>query len=197
VLYDHRDELSIIARSLVFSVPLLSDLTDTETGNLGARSRKLFTLAGFYSATKALLDEIEPEAHELRRELAVEYWRAVIEQFPEWQQVYRREATAGEVRQDFIHTHGIVLHALGRIGNALLREAQDPKAWEPTLLRLRDIDWHRASSFWEGRAVIGGAVTRGSANVVLTTAAIRGALGLPLTPDERRAEEAFQRGEIA
>ena len=48
---------------------------------------------------------------------------------------------------------------------------------------------------WEGRALLGGKVSKTAANVLLTTAAIRTALGLPLPPEEQHAEDAFTRGE--
>jgi DNA sulfur modification protein DndB len=195
VLYDHRDEISALTRLVVMRSPFLRDLTETETSNLAQRSRKLFTLSALYTANKALLEDIAVEAFERRVDLATRYWELVVDQFPEWSQVFNREITAGEVRQDFIHTHGIVLHALGKIGNSLVRKSKSPSSWAPVLRKLRTLDWHRASATWEGRAVIGGRVSKSAANVLLTTAAIRCILGLPLPPDEQRAEDAFQGGE--
>lgn len=195
VLYDHRDEMSALTRLVVLRSPFLRDLTETETSNLAQRSRKLFTLSALYTATKALLEGTEDENFERRVDLATKYWEAVAEQFPEWGQVYNREITAGEVRQDFIHTHGIVLHALGKVGHSLLEKKRTPSSWMPALRKLRDLDWHRASGTWVGRAVIGGRVSKSAANVLLTTAAIRTAMGVPLPPDEQRAEDAFAGGD--
>jgi len=195
VLYDHRDELSTLTRLVVIRSPFLRDLTEMETSNLAQRSRKLFTLSALYTATKALLEGAEDETFERRVDLAARYWELVAQQFPEWGQVFKREITAGEVRQDFIHTHGIVLHALGKVGNSLLSESRTPSSWATTLGKLRELDWHRTSGIWEGRAVIGGRVSKSAANVLLTTAAIREVMGLPLPPDEQRAEAAFQGGE--
>src|SRR5690606_15086611 len=48
VLYDHRDPLSTVAKEAVLRSPFFSDLTEMETSNLAARSRKLFTLSAFY-----------------------------------------------------------------------------------------------------------------------------------------------------
>ena len=62
------------------------------------------------------------------------------------------------------------------------------------LRKLTGIDWHRSNAAtWQGRAIVGGSVSKNSANVLLTTATIRRALGLQLTPEESRAEEAFNR----
>lgn len=196
VLYDHRDPMSTISKLVVLQSPLLKDLTEMETSNLAARSRKLFTLSALHTANTALLEEIEPDSLTERVDLAAQFWRVVAEQFPSWQQVHRGEVTAGEVRQDFIHTHSIVLHAIGNVGNTLLRGRKDAAAWERPLKKLRDIDWHRSSAAtWEGRATVGGKVTKGRANVLLTTALIRTALSLPLPPEEQRAEDVFNRGE--
>ena len=54
-------------------------------------------------------------------------------QFPDWRKVQERKLTAGEIRRDFIHSHGITLQALGRIGNGLFREeAYGAQAAAPT-----------------------------------------------------------------
>lgn len=194
VLYDHRDEMSAITRMIVMKSPLLRDLTETESSNLAQRSRKLFTLSAFHNATKALLDGTETQPFDRRVELASRYWEIVAEQFPEWGQVHNRDVTAGEIRTDFIHTHGIVLHALGKVGHTVVSGKRS--TWAPTLKKLRDLDWHRSNSTtWEGRAMIGGRVSKSAANVLLTTSVIRTSLGLPLPPDEQRAEDAFQGGD--
>ena len=143
VLYDHRDPMAAISRLVVSQTPLLSDLTEMESSNLAPRSRKLFTLSALHTATSALLDEVKPDSLTERVDLATNFWRVVAEQFPAWRQVYRGDITAGEVRQDFIHTHSITLHALGRVGNSLLRESQTPSTWEKRLKKLGTIDWHR------------------------------------------------------
>ncbi len=43
--------------------------------------------------------------------------------------------------------------------------------------------------------MVGGKVSKGASNVLLTTAYIRNVMGLALPPDEQRAEDAFKRGE--
>jgi DNA sulfur modification protein DndB len=195
VLYDSRDEMSILTKRVVFDSPLLRDLTELETSNLAARSRKLFTLSALYNANRSLLEGFDGESLERRTELASQYWAAVADYFPEWRHVNERLVTAGEVRRDFIHSHGIVLHALGKVGGTLLRRSTKPASWRPYLKHLADIDWRRTNPEWEGRATLGGKVSKSAANVLLTTATIRGALGLELTPEEQRHEDMFDRGE--
>lgn len=196
VLYDQRDEMSALTRLVVFRSPFFRDLTDMEVSNLASRSRKLFTLSALYTGNKALLDGIDEPSIETRVDLAAAYWELVAHQFPEWAQVRDRAVSAGEIRRDFIHSHSIVLHAIGKVGNSLLRSSSSPARWKPYLRKLSNLDWHRGNSAtWEGRALLGGRVSKGSANVLLTTAAIRHALGMELPADEQRLEEAFVKGE--
>ncbi|MBY4111463.1 DNA sulfur modification protein DndB [Rhodococcus fascians] len=196
VLYDHRDDLSAITRVVVFQSDFYNDLTETESSNLATRSRKLFTLSAMYSANRALLDGLDDSSFDQKVEMAQVFWDTVSKYIPEWTQVRQREVSAGEIRRDFIHSHGIVLHSLGKVGNTILRDTPDKKKWPKILKQLGDIDWHRSnSSVWEGRAMSGGRVSKSAGNVLLTTALIRRTLGIPLPADEQRAETAFNGGD--
>lgn len=196
VLYDHRDEMSAIAKLVVMRSPFFNDLTEMETSNLSLRSRKLFTLSALYNANKALLNGVEEELLERRVDIAARYWKVVADQFPEWHQVRARDVSSGEVRRDFIHSHGVVLQSLGKIGNALIRKSRDERHWSIVLEKLQTIDWHRSNAtVWEGRATVGGKVSKGASNVLLTAGYIRSALGLELPPDEQQAEDSFNRGD--
>ncbi|MGH9941523.1 MAG: DNA sulfur modification protein DndB [Pyrinomonadaceae bacterium] len=69
-------------------------------------------------------------------------------------------------------------------------------SWKRPLGKLKSIDWSRSNArLWEGRAMIGGRVSKAGHNVTLTTNAIKQHLGVKLTPDEQRVEDAFPRGE--
>lgn len=190
VLYDHRDEQSQLTRLLVLKSSFFRDIVEMERSTLSPRSRKLFTLSSLYQATRALLSEMEDLDVEERAKIAADYWEAVAAQIPEWKMVRARKMSAGEVRQDFIHSHGTVLHALGRLGSALLRER--PNDWKTLVKKLGTLDWARSNtSLWEGRAMIGGRVSKAGHNVKLTTNAIKQHLGLALTPEEQRVESAY------
>jgi DNA sulfur modification protein DndB len=103
---------------------------------------------------------------------------------------------ASEVRADYIHSHGMALKAIGRVGNVLLRER--PKAWKRSLKQLSGIDWRRSNAkLWEGRAMIGGRMSKAESNVILTINVLKKGLRLPLTPEEQRLENALTRGDHA
>ncbi|PWW23473.1 DNA sulfur modification protein DndB [Geodermatophilus normandii] len=191
VLYDHRDSHASLSRLLVLRCPAFRGFVEMESSSLAKASRKLFTLSAIHGATRTLLEGLGDMEQEQAFSLADQWWRAVDEQLPEWQGVRNREMRSPEVRADFIHTHGITLAALARVGNTMLRENRDVEAWQSTLASLRTLDWSRQNPLWEGRALVGGRVVKGQTNVLLTTAAIRQHLGMDLPPDERRAEAAL------
>jgi DNA sulfur modification protein DndB len=195
VLYDQRDRLAGVAKQVVFQSRILRDLVETEKSNLSIRSRKLFTLSALHTSTKALLDGHGDKTHDEQLQIAEAYWRALIDHFPDWARVASQEVTAGEIRRDFLHAHGIVLHALGKVGNQLVRTSLSPTMWHKRLAPLRKLDWSRANhATWEGRAMVGGKISKSSANVILTTNLIREAVGQNLTDEEQAAEDAFRRG---
>ncbi|MDD3472939.1 MAG: DNA sulfur modification protein DndB [Syntrophaceae bacterium] len=194
VLYDHRDESAKLAKLIALKSSAFRDVVEMEKSTLSARSRKLFTLSAIYTATTALLSGIETEPEDEKASIAIEFWNEIDKHITEWGLVRTRQVTAGDVRQDFIHSHGVALHALGRVGNELL--LKHPQEWKEYLQKLKPVDWSRRNSeLWEGRAMIVGRVSKANQNVILTTNIIKKHLGLELRPEERVFEEEFQRGE--
>ena len=99
---------------------------------------------------------------------------------------------ASEIREGYIHSHGIALQAIGKAGNALLQG--NPTGWKTRLKGLAQIDWSRKNAkLWEGRAMIGGKVSKVTTNVILTTNVIKQQLGIELAPEEQRVEDAVNR----
>ncbi|MCC6781768.1 MAG: DNA sulfur modification protein DndB [Planctomycetes bacterium] len=190
ILYDHRDERSNIAKEVLKRTETFQEVVEYEPSTLSPKSRKLFTLSAIYTAVHALIHGVEKPTEEVAA-FAIDFWDTIAKQFPEWEAVRLRRMPAGEVRAEFIHSHGIALHALARVGNHFLRE--DTKNWKKILTRVRGLDWSRHNAkLWEGRALSGGRVSKSGNHVALTTAAIKKHLGLPLSAEEQRAETAFQ-----
>ena len=195
VLYDHRDDLAQVVKLVILQSPIFKDLVEMERSTLSVRSRRLFTLSAMYGATRSLLSDLTYETIEETSSAANEYWHEVAKHIPEWSAVRDREMSSAEVRRDFLHSHGIALHALGRLGNSLLHSGEP---WKRKLRALRKVDWARSRArVWEGRAMIGGRVSKSGNNVTLTTNHIKKVVGVPLTPEEERVERAFKRGKNA
>ena len=195
LLYDHRSDLSKIARLVALRSSAFKDVVEMERSTLSERSRKLFTLSAIYTGNAALLEEgSEFPGFEHASKRCIEYWDEIAKHLPEWGYVRAGKMTAGEVRRDFLHSHAIVLQALGSVGNSLL-QLSGAGTWKQRVKALKGIDWSRSNAkLWEGRALIGGRVSKASHNVTLTTNVIKRRVGLELSPDELRVEQAFKRG---
>lgn len=194
LLYDHRDQKAHLARSVVARSATFKNLVEMEKTSLSPRSRKLFTLSAVYSANCALIGDADLESLDDLAESCADYWDEIAQYIPEWGFVRESKMTAGEVRRDFIHSHSIVLQVLGEIGHHL--QSKFPKDWRKRAAGLAAIDWSRSNgAIWEGRALLGGRVSKARQNVVLTKTAVKQHLKLPLSPEEHRLEEAFKRGE--
>lgn len=192
LLYDHRNDKAKLARLVVMKSDLFREIVDLEKNSLALRSRRLFTLSAFYSACADLVADLASGDLEHDAKIARDYWEAVADYFPTWRQVRDGRIAASEIREGFIHSHGIALQAIGKAGNALLKT--HPGRWKSKLKSLKTIDWSRTNArLWEGRAMIGGRVSKVSANVTLTTNVVKKAFGLALAPDEERIEMAINR----
>ncbi len=195
ILYDHRSAAANVAKHLSLTSRVFKNLIETEKSSLAPRSRKLFTLSALHFAIIEMLSEKELEDFTTATKKTQEFWELVAAQIPEWNFVRESKMTSGDVRRDFIHSHAIVLQALGRVGRAVfqLPSGDLPK----TLRRLKNIDWSRTNSVaWEGRAMVGGSMAKSGQNITLTNNEIKRVLGLALSPDEQLAEDALQASRI-
>jgi DNA sulfur modification protein DndB len=194
ILYDHRDPLSELARNLIKTVSFFKGFTETEKTTISNRSIKLFTLSSVYQGTKALLDKTKKTEVITAEEeaLARDFWEHIGKHIPDWQLAATRKVSAAELRKTFIHAHGLALVALGRMGHDLI--TAHPRAWKTKLKALKKVDWTRTNSLiWDGRATVGGRVSKARDNIVLTTNLLKNQLRLPLNDDEKKLESEFKK----
>ncbi len=188
-LYDHRDSSSELARYLMLNVTVFKQLTEKEKSTISNRSSKLFTLSSIKQASRALLRKgLKTSVTEEEKKLAGTYWSVVAEQMPDWQKALDRKVATAELRQNYIHSHGIALHALGVAGAELI--AKHPKDWHSKIKQLRKIDWSRSNvDLWEGRAMVHGRISKALSNIQLTANVVKKAYGLRLTAEDQALEK--------
>lgn len=190
LLYDHRNDKAKLARHIIMKSEIFRDIVDLERSSLAPRSRKLFTLSAFYNACSDLVRDIATGNLEQDANLGRDFWENVAKYFPAWGKVREGKLAAYELRQDFIHSHGIALQAIGKAGNALLKG--NPGGWKVRLKNLGAINWARSNArLWEGRALIGGKVSKATTNIILTTNVIKKQLGIELDPEEAKVEDSM------
>ena len=155
ILYNSREEDSIIAKRVVNEVSAFKDLTEKERTAISNRSKALFTLSAICTATSELLKGYDASTDE-KATLAVRFWSEVDRHIPEWAQVRKGELKSSAVRQNSICSLSITLVAIGASGCALLR--QYPDSWADRLKQLDQIDWRKKNPLWEGLVFVNGKV---------------------------------------
>lgn len=184
-LYDHRDATSELARFVAHHSEAFKGVTEMERNTISNRSTKLFTLSSIKHACRALLRKSQKDqVSEQEKALAKQFWDTVAANIPDWKRARNREVSTADLRQNYIHSHGVALHALGIVGAQLLSEK--PNRWKPALSRLKQLDWSRSNNkLWEGRAMVRGRISKASTNVLLTAIAIKRRLGMTLSAEEK------------
>lgn len=190
ILYDHREPFARLTDRLVKTVSIFKGMTEMAKSTISNRSRKLFTLSSIYSASRRLLrNRAGEKVTEAEEKIARDFWTEISKNMPDWQDAVDRKVTPSELRRDYIHAHGIALQSLAIAGGDLIVE--EPSQWKNRLSKLRNIDWSRTNTeLWEGRAMIGGRIGKAQNQVILTANVIKRALGIRLTPEEKKVEDA-------
>jgi len=192
ILYDHRDPLSALARTLIEKVGVFRNLTEIEKTNISNRSTKLFTLSSIFQGTVSLLRKSQNSKEVSKKDvsLAIGFWENVCSNMKDWQLAAEKSVSTHELRQDYIHSHALAMHAIGRLGASLLSTAN--KDYKKELKKLRKIDWARKNkALWEGRAMIAGKISKSHNSVILTTNHLKNTFRLKLTPEEKKVEQEY------
>ncbi|ELY1861859.1 DNA sulfur modification protein DndB [Serratia marcescens] len=186
-LYDHRDISSNLARYLAMSVQPFVGLTEMEKSSISTLSNKLFTLSSIKQATRALLGR-EPKEDDFDEstQIAALYWQTTFQMMPDWQLAVKKEVSPTQLRQDYVHAHGIGLQALGLLGRSLLEI--HPDCWQEKMLKLKEFNWRKSNPELIKRAMQHGKLSKSSTAIQLTSNALKTALSLPLTPEEQELE---------
>ncbi len=155
ILYNSREEDSIIAKKVVDSVPAFIGLTEKEKTAISNRSIALFTLSAICTATSVLLKDIAMSLEE-RINLAISFWTTVANYMPEWVEVKNGNMKSSELRKNYVCSLSITLVAIGAAGNELLRLF--PDIWQIKLNKLNSIDWRKNNPLWDGLIFVNGKV---------------------------------------
>ena len=105
---------------------------------------------------------------------------------PDWQLALRKEVTTSELREQYVHAHGVMLQAMGNIGADLIVKSE--ATWKRSLKKLKNIDWSRVDGPWTKRSMEHGRISKARIKVILTGNYIKQQLGIPLNPVEEDAE---------
>lgn len=155
ILFNSREESSIIAKEVVTNVSVFTGLTEKEKTTVSNRSKALFTLSAISSATVELLKDMKLDTQAKIR-LAIEFWNEVALNMPEWLAVMRQEKHSSEVRGSSICSLSITLVAIGYGGNKLIHAY--PQGWKKYVANLARVDWKKDNTTWNELVFVNGKV---------------------------------------
>lgn len=188
-LYDSRDVLAVVTRTVISEIPFLNEFVDKEKDNLGKFSSAFFTLNTFYTANRRILKrgDCDDEFYFFLKK----FWGLICEHMVPWNEVKNKEISKKELREQYIATQSVVIQALGRVGNYFYEHPEyELEVYLPTI---SNINWKRNSDNWKLRVIrSNGRMINNTDSIRLTGNVIKEYMGLPLTEDETFAEVEFK-----
>ena len=187
-LYDSRDQLAVITRQVILHVEFLNLYIDKEKDILGKYSSKLFTLNTFYMANKTIIGRFGID--DSTESFLEAFWNNIADNMVQWRDLESKAITKVDLRENYIATQGIVIRALGRIGNFLYTHKEYDM--QDVLKGIQNINWSRNASIWRLRAISSsGRVITNNKAAILIGNIIKTQLGLPLSHTESNAEQEY------
>lgn len=155
ILFNSREESSIIAKRIIEEVEIFKGLVEKERTTISNRSKALFTLSAICTATNELLIGLNVPLQK-KVDLAKHYWSTVGNYILEWGKVKNGEMKSSDIRKNYICSLSITLVALGYAGNAIIQ--RNPETWKNNLKKLSNIDWRKTNPDWENLVFVNGRV---------------------------------------
>lgn len=166
ILFDNRDDYSILVKNLVEKVEVFNGLVDTEHTSIPNRSTALFTLSAIYRGTLGLLQDSTASVA-MQQALAVSFWQEVCNNMPEWQDVKAGKLKSSAIRKESLSSLSITIRSIGTIGRLLINKY--PAEWEMHLTKLKSVDWKKSASAWQDGIVVSGSVISSRATQQMMT----------------------------
>lgn len=186
-LYDSRDEIAVITRSVISEVRFLNEYVDKERDILGKFSSALFTLNTFYTANKRIIRREKPSDE--HKEYFIRFWNTVTKHMIPWKELENKELSKMELREQYIVSQAVVIQAFGKVGAQLYDEKLD---LEKYLCKIENINWKRSWKGWRLRVIRNnGRMINNENAICLTANVIKSVIGIPLSDDEQDQERKF------
>ena len=187
-LYDSRDQLAVVTRTVISKIIFLNTYTDKEKDILGKYSSNLFTLSTFYNANKRIIRSA-PIGKEVEAFL-FRYWSSVCQNILPWKELYDHEISKVDLRENYIVTQAVIIQVLGRLGNYFFINKEHDI--ENYLRVLQSINWKRDCEDWKLRTIrANGRMINNEEAITLTCNVLKKYLGLPLDEFEQSKEHSF------
>jgi len=149
-LYDSRDDLAVVTRSVISKIPFFDEYVDKERDILGKFSSSLFTLNTFYTANKRILRR--HICNEEFESFLLVFWQRVADNMEPWNEMVRKEISKKELREQYVATQAIIIQAFGRVGSYMFDniKLEDIDIY---VSKIRSVNWKRSCDVWKRRVM--------------------------------------------
>lgn len=195
ILYDHRNPEALLTKDIINSNANLKKYIDMSKSSLAQKSNKLFTLSNFHKSNLRLTKGMDISDSKII-DFSKSYWNCLAQNFNEWQMVFKSEVSPYYSRQSSVASYGVVLEALGILGNYLY--SRHKNTWKKKLSELNTIDWSRTNSDnWSGRCIDStGKIIKNQNAILLTLAQIKQLISVELTEKEQKLEMSLRKEQL-
>jgi len=188
--FDSRPYLSAVTKYTIDRCNILRDRVELFASSCAAGSPRIFTISALDKAHGLLLKDLLTQDVSKDAEVCARFWNVLESCLPKVSEMVAGKVMAQDVKETYFYPYSIALQGLAASVNQLIKER--PGTWERDLVAVGRLDWRRANSVWEGRAMNAGRLTTGGNHPILTRNLIKRELKLQLTEEEQRVEDAFK-----
>lgn len=160
ILFDSRSPLNRITTACVERVALFTGRIDKERVSLSIRSKDFATLSGLQAANLQLLGDISEKISDEEfadlESLAFEYWDFATTVIEPWADVATGSTSPADARAEYLSSYALAMWAIGSVGRSAIEDASaNGGDWQALLAPLKNVDWRKSNSEWQGICMIG------------------------------------------
>lgn len=178
-LYDLRNPFARWILDILEKRPAYKARIDMENASPGKKSPQLWSLVAFHAFINMLTGVNEKNIKSLasldKKTEEVLVFLDRLNTIPLWSGMLNGEMSAESVRDNYIVSHAVFLHALGTFGAYVCDLAQ--------LDGLAKVDPSKASDLWKGRSVVAGKMIKTTTGVKSTAVQLMKLCGITLPED--------------
>ena len=165
--FETRDPVAVLTKNLENRVTLFKGSVNHMSNSLSKTSNHVIAISTLYECNKILLEGFGYKIDELS-ELDFEkddfinvcdkvgkVWQIITTKLPGWDDVENMKSKPNDVREAYIHAHGVGWQGVANAVSAIISE-KGPSAWEAIFENVvNQIDWNKSNSHWQGISMIG------------------------------------------
>ena len=183
-LYDLRNPYSRWVMEILDKMPAIKSRVDMENAAPGKLSSKLWSLVAFHMFVNLLTGlnsrNIRSLPDPAKKAAQVVEFIENLNAIPMWQAMIKGNISAVEVREQYILSHAVFLHALGVMGSHMKDVSQ--------MGSLQNLDPSKSSAMWANRCVVQGKMRKTTDGVKSTAAVLMSLCGITMPEDIKKLD---------